>query len=131
MSKWLLVLLSSVLVSGCALFFPVEKELPSVPPDSAQTQQPEVEGYLDDFLTGGDPDVLDQYLAGASGSKQDAAIERLLKELQQCRTEHRELRANLESSRQLNDDLENRNLQLLETIEQLKSLLIQLEQRVH
>jgi hypothetical protein len=131
MSRWILVLLSSVLATGCALFFPEEKELTSVSPESAQAEQQEIERHLDNFLAGGDLNPLNQYLADAPGSKQHAAIRRLLQELQQCRTEHHELTAKLESSRQLNDDLENRNLQLLETIEQLKSLLIQLEQRVH
>ncbi len=131
MSKWLLMLIGSMLMTGCALFFPEETELTSVPPESAQTQQQEVEGYLDGFLAGADLDALDQYLAAAPDSKQHAAIRRLVQELQQCRAELRELTTSLESSRQLIDNLENRNLQLLETIEQLKSLLIQLEQRVH
>jgi hypothetical protein len=131
MSRWLFVLLSSVLVSGCALFFPEEKELPSVPPESVRIQQLQAERCLDDFLAGGDLDVLDQYLADTPGSKQHAAMRRLVQELQRCRTEQRELTVKLESSNQLVVDLENKNLQLLETIEQLKSLLIQLEQRVH
>lgn len=131
MSRWLLMLIGSVLLTGCAWFFPEEKELTSVPPESLQTQQQEVEGSLDDFLAGGDLDALDQYLAAAPDSKQHAAIRRLVQVLQQCRAEQRELTTSLETSRQLNDKLENQNLQLLETIEQLKSLLIQLEQRVH
>jgi len=131
MSRWLFVLLSSVLLSGCAFFIPEEKELLPEPPESAQTQYREFEPYLDEFLAGGDLGVLNLYLAGAPGSKQHAAMMRLVQELQQCSSEHRELTTKLESSSRLLVDLENQNLQLLETIEQLKSLLIQLEQRVH
>ncbi|MBD1401362.1 hypothetical protein [Pelovirga terrestris] len=102
-----------------------------MPLESVQTQQQEVARYLDDFLAGGDLHTLDQYLADAPASKQLAAISRLVQELQLCRAEHREQKAKLESSRQSIVELESRNLQLLETIDQLKSLLIQLEQRVH
>jgi hypothetical protein len=130
MSRWIFVFLGAFFLSGCALFFPEEKELPPVLPESAAQQQ-EFDHYLDDYLGGGDPAALDQYLAGAPDNKQLEALRRLVREMQQCRADQAELTAELESRIQLATDLEGTNQQLRETIEQLKSLLIQLEQRAH
>lgn len=131
MSRWPFVLSIATLLSGCALLLPEEKELPPVLPESVQVQQQEFNRYLDDFLAVGDSAALGQYLAGAPDNKQHEAMRRLARQLQQCRAEHAQLSAELESGNQLVTDLEGENHQLRETIEQLKSLLIQLEQRAH
>lgn len=131
MSRWLFVLSIAALLSGCALLLPEQKELPPAMPESAQVQQQEFDRYLDDFLAGGDPTALDQYLAGGPDSKQHEAMRRLAHQLRQCHNDHAELTAELASGNQLVTDLEGKNHQLRETIEQLKSLLIQLEQRTH
>lgn len=131
MSRCLFVLLIAALLSGCALLFPDEKELPPAPPEPPQVQQQEYDRYLDNFLVGGDLAALDHYLAGVPDSQQHEAMRRLAHQLQQCRTDLAELMAELESGNQLIIDLEGKNQQLRETIEQLKSLLIQLEQRTH
>ncbi len=131
MSRWLFVLPIAALLSGCAFLLPEEKELPPVVPESPQVQQQEFDRYLDDFLVEGDLVTLDHYLAGVADSKQHEAMKRLVRQLQQCRADHAELTTELESGNQLVADLEGKNHQLRETIEQLKSLLIQLEQRTH
>jgi len=131
MNRWVFVLLSAVFLSGCALFFPEEKELPPVLPESAAAQPQDVDRYLDEYLSGGDPAALDQYLAGAPDNQQLEALRRLARELQQCRADQAKLTTDLESRLQLATDLEGKNQQLRETIEQLKSLLIQLEQRAN
>lgn len=131
MSRWLFVLSIAALLSGCALLLPEEKELPPALPESAQLQQQEFDRYLDEYLGGGDPAPLDQYFAGAPDNQQLEALRRFARELQQCRVDQAELTADLESRIQLANDLEGENQQLRETIEQLKSLLIQLEQRAH
>lgn len=131
MSRWLFVLLMAALLSGCALLLPEEKELPPALPESVQVQQQEFDRYLDDFLAGGDSAALGQYLADVPDNKQHKAIRRLARELQQCRADHADVTTELESANQLVTDFEGKNHQLRETIEQLKSLLIQLEQRAH
>lgn len=131
MSRWVLVLLSAFFLSGCALLIPEEKELPSVLPEPSATQQQDFNLYLDDFLADGDLTALAQYLDGTPDSRQHEALRRLAHALQQCRADHADLTAEMESENQLVADLEVKNQQLRETIEQLKSLLIQLEQRAH
>ncbi len=131
MSRWFFVLLIAALLSGCALLPPEEKELPPALPESAQLQQQEFDRYLDDFLAGGDPADLGQYLAGVPDTKQHEAMRRLARELKQCRADHADVTTELESAHQLVTELEGKNHQLRETIEQLKSLLVQLEQRAH
>lgn len=131
MSRWVFVLLSAFFLSGCALLIPEEKELPSVLPEPSATQQQDVNLYLDDFLADGDLTALAQYLDGTPDSRQHEALRRLARELQQCRADHADLTTEMESENQLVADLEVKNQQLRETIEQLKSLLIQLEQRAH
>lgn len=131
MSRWVFVLLSAFFLSGCALLIPEEKELPSVLPEPSATQQQDFNLYLDDFLADGDLIALAQYLDGTPDSRQHEALRHLARELQQCRADHADLTTEMESENQLVADLEVKNQQLRETIEQLKSLLIQLEQRAH
>jgi len=125
------VLVSTVFLSGCMLFFPEEKELSPAQPASAEVHQQENNHYLDDFLAGGDLDAFDLSLAVTADSKQKKAMIRLVQELRQCRSEHVNLMTKLESGSRNVADLEENNHQLRETIEQLKGLLIQLEQRAH
>lgn len=131
MSRLFLALFSVVLLSGCALLPPVEKELPSAPPESTQGQQQELDRYLDGFLAGGDSAVLDQYLVDVPDNSRYKALRRLVRALKQCRADRAEVTAELESGNLLVADLQEKNHHLRETIEQLKSLLIQLEQRAH
>jgi hypothetical protein len=131
MSRWVFVLLSVFFLSGCFLLVPEEKELSPALPEAPLAQPQEFEHYLDDFLAGRDPAALNQYLAGAPDSKQHEALRRVARALQQSGVDHAELTAELESKNKFIVDLEEKNHQLRETIEQLKSLLIQLEQRAH
>ncbi|HMB15603.1 MAG TPA: hypothetical protein VKN62_04735 [Pelovirga sp.] len=131
MSRWFLMLLCALLLSGCALLPPEEKELPPVLPESTAVKQQEADRYLDDYLAGGGSVALDQYLAALPESRQREALRRLAHELRLCRAEYGDLKAILETKNRIVVDLEDQNQHLLETIEQLKSLLIQLEQRVH
>ncbi len=131
MYKWFFVLLSAVFLSGCTLFFPAEKELSSAQPESVDAPQQENDRYLDDFLAGGDLHALDLFLTVTPDSKQQKTMIRLVQELKLCRSEHDDLMAKLESESRNVADLEGMNQQLRETIEQLKGLLIQLEQRAH
>lgn len=131
MSRWVFVLLVAGFLSGCMFIIPEEKELSPVLPESVEAQQQEIHPYLDAFLASGDPATLDKYLADAPDSKQRDAMKYSAHELRKCRAAYAERKAELKSKNQLVADLEGKNQQLRETIEQLKSLLIQLEQRAH
>ncbi|MFO7765752.1 MAG: hypothetical protein R6V33_04910 [Pelovirga sp.] len=129
MTRWLLLLLLTALLSGCTLLLPEQKELP---PQAPVTDRQDFNELLDAFLATGDPAVLDQYLADYPHGVHRDRVQSLIafaRQLQQCRNENVHLVASARSGRKTIAELEEKNRLLSETIEQLKSLLIQLEQR--
>lgn len=130
MTRWIFFLLFGVLLSGCMLLIPEQKELP--PPVEVSDQQ-DFDQILDVFLATGDPAGLDQYLVDyphGDHHTRAQALSLFAHELQQCRNQSAELMSSDRSRLETIAALEEKNRLLHETIEQLKSLLIQLEQRV-
>lgn len=129
MSRWIFFLLLGVFLSGCAPLFPEQWGVPS---QTAVSDQRDFDRHLELFLATGDPASLDQYVAEhppGNHRSRAQALSLFAHELQQCRKQSAELVAASRSNLEMIDGLEEKNRQLLETIEQLKSLLIQLEQR--
>lgn len=130
MTRGILLLILSVVLTGCSLLLPEQKEA-LLPP--AVSEQESFDHYLELFLATGDPAGLDLYVAEHPGSSHRAraqALSLIAHELQQCRDEALSLVSASQSSLEKIDALEEKNRRLNETIEQLKSLLIQQEQRV-
>ncbi len=129
MIRWVFFLLLSAILSGCAPLIPEPWGLPS---PAAVSQQQDFDRHLELFLATGDPASLDQYVADYPPGDHRAraqALSLFAHELKQCQSENASLVSASRSSLEMIDDLEEKNRHLRQTIEQLKSLLIQLEER--
>ena len=131
MSRWTLLLFSAILLAGCAVFAPTEHELSSLPPEPGEVPLSDLGFALDGFLAAGDVALLDPYLVAAPQGRQHAVITHLVSDLRQCRADYDDLLATHEADERRAAELTEKNQHLRETIDQLKSLLIQLEQRAH
>lgn len=132
MIRLIIPLLLGFLLSGCAIIFPDQKEPISQEQQLGQQGQDLFIRSVAEFLATGNTDSLQQFLAGYPDNDQAASAQALITsalEYEQCRKERERLNSSVKTQLEVNAELEEKNQQLRETIEQLKTLLIQLEKR--